>query len=86
MVVYLSIVAAILTTVSFIPQAYKAIKGNTKSISLLMYIIFVLGVFLWTLYGISIKNIPMTSANLIVLFLSLMILTNKIKNVKRGID
>jgi len=80
----LSIIASVLTTVSFIPQAIKAIKGNTKSISLLMYVIFIVGVALWSAYSISIKNIPMILANMIVFVLALLILSSKIKNVKKG--
>ena len=40
-------IAAILTTISFFPQAYQVIKTkDTSSISLGMYVAFVLGVFL----------------------------------------
>ena len=42
-------IAAILTTISFLPQAYQVIKTkDTSSISLGMYVAFILGVFLWT--------------------------------------
>ncbi|WP_242551931.1 PQ-loop domain-containing transporter [Photobacterium ganghwense] len=42
--------AAICTTCSFIPQVWQVIQSrNTESISLLMYCIFVFGVFLWCL-------------------------------------
>lgn len=41
-------IAAILTTLSFLPQAYQVIKTkDTSGISLGMYTMFVLGVFLW---------------------------------------
>lgn len=46
---------AILTTISFVPQAYQVIKTkDTSGISLGMYIAFVLGVFLWIIHGIKI--------------------------------
>lgn len=39
-------IAAILTTLSFVPQAYQVIKTkDTSGISLGMYIAFVIGVF-----------------------------------------
>ena len=39
-------IAAILTTLSFLPQAYQVIKTkDTSSISLGMYTMFVIGVF-----------------------------------------
>ncbi len=42
-------VGALLTTISFIPQVLQVIKTKDVSgISLGMYIIFVLGVILWT--------------------------------------
>ena len=41
-------IAAILTTGSFLPQAFKVIKTkDTEGISLLMYIMNVTGIFLW---------------------------------------
>ena len=44
--------AAILTTVAFIPQVVQVIKtSSVEGLSLLTYIIFVVGVFLWFLYG-----------------------------------
>lgn len=50
-------IAAILTTISFMPQAYQVIKTkDTSSISLGMYIAFVLGVFLWIIHGIKIQD------------------------------
>ena len=75
--------AAFLTTVAFIPQAYKVFKTNhTKDLSLSLFIIFSLGVFMWLVYGIILENIPMTLANIITLLLSLYILYKKIKNLK----
>ena len=45
-------IAAILTTLSFLPQAYQVIKTkDTSSISLGMYTMFVFGVFLWIIHG-----------------------------------
>ena len=43
-------IAAILTTISFLPQAYQVIKTkDTSSISLGMYVAFVLGVLFMVL-------------------------------------
>jgi MtN3 and saliva related transmembrane protein len=72
--------AAFLTTVAFVPQAYKVFKTNqTKDLSLSLFIAFSLGVFMWLIYGIMLKSIPMTMANSITLFLSLYILYKKIR-------
>ena len=48
-------IAAILTTISFLPQAYQVIKTkDTSSISLGMYVAFVLGLFMVLTYEIII--------------------------------
>ena len=76
--------AAILTTASFLPQAIKTMKSkNTRDISLLMYVCFVSGVFLWTIFGILIKTRIIVIANAVTLVLSGIILIIKIKNHKK---
>jgi len=76
----LGIVAAILTTASFLPQAIKVIKTKeTKDLSLSMYSMFFIGVVLWLTYGILIQNIPVIIANAVTFVLSGIILMMKIK-------
>lgn len=76
-------VAATLTTASFLPQVYQILKTkDTSSISLSMYIIFCLGVFLWLVFGILKEEAPIIIANAITLFLGLLILTLKLKEKK----
>lgn len=77
---YIGIIAAILTTASFVPQAIQVIKTkDTKGISLVMYICFVLGVFLWTIHGININDYAIIAANGITFVLASIILCYKIK-------
>ena len=77
---FLGYVAAVLTTISFVPQALLIIKTkDTKGISLPMYILFTIGVACWLLYGIYIGMIPVIIANFITLALAIVILTFKIK-------
>ena len=72
-------IAAFLTTVAFVPQAYKVYKTNqTKGLSLFLFLIFSLGVFMWLIYGIMKEDPPIMIANSITLFLSLYILYKKI--------
>ncbi|MDX8336092.1 SemiSWEET transporter [Candidatus Cetobacterium colombiensis] len=72
--------AAILTTLSFLPQAIKTIKTkDTSGISLLMYSMFTIGVFGWLVYGFLKRDIPVFVANLVTLSLAGIILTMKIK-------
>ena len=64
-------IAALLTTFSFLPQVIKTVRTkDTSGISLLMYAIFVSGVFLWLIYGILLGNIVITSANLVTFILA----------------
>lgn len=76
----LGFLAALFTTSAFIPQAIKTIKTkNTKDLSLVMYLIFSLGVFLWLIYGIKINDLPVIIANGTTLVFAIIILVYKIK-------
>jgi MtN3 and saliva related transmembrane protein len=73
-------VAAVCTTVSFIPQLIRVYRlKSARDISLIMFLVFSLGVFLWLLYGIFIRSFPVILANGFTLALSLAILVLKIK-------
>lgn len=73
--------AAICTTISFIPQVMKTVNtGQTKDISLSMYVIFTAGILFWLIYGILIVDIPIIAANTITLGLTGTVLFLKIKN------
>ena len=75
-------IAAILTSISFLPQAIQIIKTkDTKSISLPMYIMFVGGIVLWLIYGFLREDIPLILANVVTLSLSGLILWFKVKAV-----
>jgi MtN3 and saliva related transmembrane protein len=77
----IGIAAAICTTVSFIPQVLKTIKtGQTKDISLSMYLIFTTGIVLWLIYGIIISDLPIILANSITIILTSTVLVMKIRN------
>lgn len=77
----IGLLAAALTTVSFLPQVIKIIKTkHTKDISLLMYMIFITGIILWLIYGISLKELPIIIGNGITFILALTILILKIKH------
>ena len=66
----LGLLAALLTTIAFLPQVIKCWKTQkTKDISSLMYITLSIGVFLWLIYGFLIKDLPLILANLITLIL-----------------
>ncbi|HLA48161.1 MAG: hypothetical protein A3I04_07985 [Nitrospinae bacterium RIFCSPLOWO2_02_FULL_39_110] len=74
------LLAAALTTISFLPQVIKIVKTkHTKDISLLMYIIFMAGVLLWLFYGILLKEPPIIIGNGITLILVMIVLLFKIR-------
>ena len=73
-------VAAVLTTASFIPQAWHSFKTRDVSgISLSMYSAFTLGVALWLLYGVLLQSWPLMIANSITLVLAAAILGMKLR-------
>ena len=73
-------VAAILTTGSFLPQAWHTFQTRDVSgISLTMYGAFTCGVMLWLAYGLLLGAWPMIVANVITLTLALAILTMKLR-------
>jgi len=76
----LGLLAACLTTLSFIPQAVKTMRTkDTRGISLSMYTVFTLGTLLWLVYGISSKDLPVAAANGVTLVFAGIILAFKIK-------
>jgi len=73
--------AGIFTTVAFVPQVVKILKTkHTKDLSLLTFSTFAAGVFLWLIYGISIREFPVIAANSLGFVLALTIVVMKIKH------
>ena len=64
----------------FLPQAYQVIKTkDTSGISLGMYTMFVLGVFLWIIHGWNVQDYNLIGANAITFVFAIIILSYKIK-------
>ncbi len=60
----IGIIAALCTTSSFLPQVVKTLRSKrTKDISLSMYAILATGLFLWLLYGLILRDVPLILAN-----------------------
>jgi len=73
-------VAAVLTTLSFIPQAWQTFKTKDVSgISLPMYSMFTTGVLLWLVYSIALQSWPMIVSNCITAPVALAILSMKLR-------
>ena len=76
--------AAILTTAAFVPQALKSWNSRDLSgVSLGMYSLFTLGVTLWLVYGIALPSWPIILANGITLILAGLVLSLKIRHLRR---
>ena len=73
-------IAALLTTASFVPQAWHTFRTRDVSgISLGMYSAFTIGVSCWLVYGLLLQAWPIVIANLITLVLALAILLMKLR-------
>lgn len=73
--------AAFLTTLAFLPQVLHTIRTrSTHDISLRMYSLFTLGVFLWLIYGLILRDFPIIGANAVTLLLSGTVLVLKLRH------
>jgi MtN3 and saliva related transmembrane protein len=74
----LGFLAGMLTTVSFVPQLYKAWSSKRcDDLSWGMLLTFALGVMLWLIYGVFLWAAPIIVANSVTLALILAILVLK---------
>lgn len=77
---FLGLAAGTLTTASFIPQVVRTVRTkDTRSLSLGMYAVFVIGVALWIVYGIIVRKPPVIIANSLTLLLAFVVLLYKIR-------
>jgi MtN3 and saliva related transmembrane protein len=78
-------VAAVCTTVAFLPQLIRVWRRKSASdISLIMFLLFSFGVGCWLVYGIGIRSGPITAANAVTLALALAILNLKLRYDSRA--
>jgi MtN3 and saliva related transmembrane protein len=83
-VTILGYLAGALTTSSLIPQVIKIIKTKSvRDVSLIMFLIFSVGITLWIAYGIAINSAPIVIANTISLLLGLLVLWLKLRYNQR---
>ena len=76
----IGIIAGMLTTFSFLPQVIKTWKDKSaEDLSLVMFLMFVIGVALWLTYGFILQNIVLIVFNAITFFLAGFILYFKIR-------
>lgn len=71
--------AGFLTTVSFFPQVYKVLHSKSaKDLSWGWLSMMSLGVFLWILYGLHLKSVPIVLANIVTLLALFVLIFAKI--------
>ena len=78
-VTVVSLFAATLSTVSFVPQAWAIIRSrSTEGVSLKMYLITVVGFVAWLTYGVLVRQWAIVVQNVVCLGLSSFILVMKL--------
>ncbi len=77
---FLGYVAATLTTVAFIPQAWRVHRTRrTEDLSLPMFALFTLGIALWLAFGYCLHSGPVIYSNSLTLLLAGYILWMKLR-------
>lgn len=78
-------IAAFFSTVGYLPQTIKTIKTkDTAAISFWMYLLSLIGVIFWLIFGIMIGNYPILFKNSLIILLSSIILFFKVRNIFWG--
>lgn len=80
----LGFIAAILTTMSFLPQALRIRRqGSAADVSLIMYLMMVTGQALWLIYGFVIGSPSLIAANVVSMTFVSWVLVMKFQDIKR---
>ena len=78
--------AALLTTIAFLPQVYRTWETKSaEDVSLTMLILFITGLICWIIYGLKIGSIPILLANIVTFVLNFSILILKISYGKKKV-
>lgn len=76
----LALIAGTMGVSSFVPQLVKCLKTKeTKDLSLPMYFVISMSLFLWIIYGIITHQLALTLTNSVALLLTVAILLLKLK-------
>ena len=80
-------IAGILSTIAFIPQAYKIFKTNqTDDLDIYSYILIIIIYFLWIIWGMLLNSYSIIIFSFIQLFLILYITMKIYKNFNGDIE
>ena len=82
---WIGVCAAVLTSLSYIPQVRKAWpRGSTKDLSLHMLLVLTAGLLLWICYGLLKSDWVIVAANSVGATLSASVLAFKIRDLRAG--
>lgn len=77
---YIGYAAALLGTICWIPQALQVWRTrDTRSLSLVAQVLFLVTVILWLIYGLMIMDWPLILANIVSVTAMIAIVTAKLK-------
>ena len=80
MVNVIGLVAGALTTISFVPQVVRTWRTKrADDVSLSMLVLFLCGVTLWEIYGLSIGAMPVIIANAVTVPLAITMVVLKLR-------
>ncbi|HMA05428.1 MAG TPA: SemiSWEET transporter [Methanomicrobiales archaeon] len=80
MITLIGFLAGGLTTASFLPQVVKTARTRSaRDLSVAMLLVFLIGLSLWTVYGIQVGSPPLIFTNLATIALVAAILAMKVK-------
>ncbi|HYA10119.1 MAG TPA: SemiSWEET transporter [Thermoplasmata archaeon] len=72
--------AAVLTTAAFVPQVIRVWRlKHARDISLPTFLMFAVGMFVWLIYGLLIRSLPVILANALTFVLAVIILGLKVR-------
>lgn len=87
MISTIGLVAGTLTALCFVPQVFRVLMTrDTKGISLLSYLLLLMSMILWAIYGTMLHNIIIICSNTINICLAGIITYIKVKNLLSGKD
>jgi MtN3 and saliva related transmembrane protein len=82
---WIGVCAAVLTSLSYVPQVRKAWpRGSTKDLSLHMLIVLTTGLLLWIGYGLLKSDWVIVAANSVGATLSGAVLVFKLRDLRAG--
>jgi MtN3 and saliva related transmembrane protein len=85
LVPWIGVAAAVLTSLSYIPQVRKAwSRGSTADLSLTMLVVLTTGLLLWVGYGLLKSDWVIVAANSVGGALSASVLAFKIRDIRSG--